>query len=63
MQDDTTKQPAVANGKSIHQHVAGENEAQTKEKTKPLTQDSEQEDREEGDMKNGEIGAGFEKEE
>ena len=47
-------------GKVRPQQVAGNNEEQAKEKTAPLKQeDANPTDRDEGDMNNGEVGAGL----
>lgn len=51
-------QPATEKGKQEPQNVTADTEAQAKEKTEPLKKDV-IDDQEEGDMNNGELGAGL----
>jgi hypothetical protein len=63
MENDNKGQVQSGPDKNQPQNISGKNEAQTKERTEPLQADKlGWKDYQEGDMNNGELGAGLRKE-
>jgi hypothetical protein len=62
MEKDNRQQPSQQE-KAAPQNVSGNSEAQTKQKTEPITEeDNLHKDKDEGNMDNGELGAGLKSE-
>ncbi len=60
MNNNDDKPAAIETGKQALQNVSGNTEAQAKEKTEPLKEDeARRDDQQEGNMNNGELGAGI----